>query len=130
MPNLLEHLSAKQRSELLRDIYYLNLAELHGFCRKHRVPFRIQRERADGRLVATRDNDRKLVVLKRVLRYLETGIEQAPTVFARSVVAETDPPASFRPPLVECGVEHYYSVGLIADAIAPAFACGSVVLPG
>lgn len=97
MPTLLQHLSQKKRAELLRDIYYLNLSELHGFCRKHRVPFRIQREREDGRLVATRDNDRKLVVLKRLLRYLETGKEQGATVFVRAVVAESDPPASFSP---------------------------------
>ena len=97
MSSLLRRIDAATREKLLRDINYLNLGELHGFCRKHGVPVRIHREEADGRIVATRDNDRKLVVLERLVAYLRTGKPQAPTLFVRAVIAETDPPRRFRP---------------------------------
>ena len=49
-------------------------------CRRFDVPWVIYVEHGDGRR-RTKDTDRKLVVLERLLRRLETGEDQEPTIY-------------------------------------------------
>ena len=74
MASLLAKLSDSERSELLQNIYYLNMRELHGFCDAHAISYAIYFESEDGRIRKSRDADRKGIVIDRVAHFLETGI--------------------------------------------------------
>jgi hypothetical protein len=54
-------------------------------------------EHADGTVRATKDTDRKPIVLARVRRYLTTGKVGRPTRIAAQIVREEDPPARLGP---------------------------------
>ena len=86
MASLLGKLTDSQRSELLENIYYLNMHELRGFCDEHGIPYAIYFETEDGRIRKSRDADRKGVVIDRVVHFLKTGIIKPRTVFAKAVV--------------------------------------------
>ncbi len=86
MASLLGKLTASQRTELLANIYYLNMQELRAFCDAHAIPYAIYFEREDGRVRKSRDADRKGIVIDRVLHFLNTGTIKPRTVFAKSVV--------------------------------------------
>jgi hypothetical protein len=91
--NFLSRLTASERARLLEELNYMNLEEIRGFCAKHGIPSRIMAESADGKLKATKDTDRKPIVLARVRHYLKTGQAGRPTrIFAR-IVREENPPA-------------------------------------
>ena len=70
MASLLGKLTDSQRSELLENIYYLNMHELRGFCDEHGIPYAIYFETEDGRIRKSRDTDRKGVVIDRVVPQL------------------------------------------------------------
>jgi hypothetical protein len=84
--SLLAKLSESERVELLANIYYLNMRELHDFCDAHGIPYAIYFERDEGSLRKSRDLDRKGIVIDRVVHFLKTGIVKPRTVFAKSVV--------------------------------------------
>jgi len=75
MASPLSDLDAAARNQLLQDLNYLNTSELRGFCRKHGISWRIYVAQPDGGVRATKDNDRKAIVLGRVrtLRRLTNG---------------------------------------------------------
>jgi hypothetical protein len=50
----------------------LNLEEIRGFCSERGIPYRIVAEYPNGKVKATKDTDRKSIVLERVRRYLAT----------------------------------------------------------
>jgi hypothetical protein len=75
---------------LLADIYYLNTAELRGFCNAHRIPYTIQIESPDGRFIRSKDADRKGIVIERVVHFLKTGAVKPPTTFRRQVVSSKE----------------------------------------
>jgi len=75
-----------ERTELLENIYYLNMQELREFCDSHGIPYAIYFETDDGRVRKSRDADRKGIVIDRVLHFLHTGAIKPHTVFAKSVV--------------------------------------------
>ena len=89
MPSLIAHLSRQEQTALLRDLNYLNLGEMRGFCREHGIPTAILIETESGELRRSKDTDRKSVVLDRVRRYLKTGRVPDPTVFCVEVVRLT-----------------------------------------
>jgi hypothetical protein len=91
----IEELSPVESKQLTEAIYYLNMAELRRFCKAHAIPFKIHAERSDGRVVATRDADRKGVVIDRILHFLSTGTIKPETTFRRSVISAQ---RSDRPP--------------------------------
>ena len=93
MPNLFSQLTASERTRLLDELNYMNLEEIRGFCAARGVPYRIMATTADGRLKATKDTDRKPIVLARVRRYLTTGHVGRPTRIPAQVVREEGPPA-------------------------------------
>ncbi len=80
-------LAADERKRVCADIYYLNLDELREFCDAHGIPYLIHVETPDGRLVRTRDADRKGIVIDRVLHFLKIGTVKPETVFRKEVVA-------------------------------------------
>src|SRR5262245_49046779 len=97
MSNLLAKLTTSERARLLEDLNYMNLEEIRGFCSARGIPYRIVAEHADGTVRATKDTDRKPIVLTRVRRYLTTGRVGTPTRIAASIVRDEVPPARPEP---------------------------------
>ena len=93
MPNFLSQLTASERTRLLEELNYMNLEEIRRFCGERGIPYRIVAEHTDGTVRATKDTDRKPIVLARVRRYLTTGKVGRPTRIAAQIVREEDPPA-------------------------------------
>jgi hypothetical protein len=88
---------------LLADIYYLNTAELRGFCKAHGIPYTIRIECPDGGFTRSKDADRKGVVIDRIVHFLNTGAVKPATTFRRQVVSSK---ALARAPL-ECDPVRY-----------------------
>jgi hypothetical protein len=97
MSNLLSQLTKSAQARLLEDLNYMNLEEIRGFCAARGIPYRIVAECANGEVRATKDTDRKPIVLARVRRYLTTGHVGQPTRIAAQIVREEDPPARLGP---------------------------------
>ena len=93
MPNLLSQLTKGEQTQLLEELNYMNLEEIHGFCSGHGIPFKVMAEHSDGKVRATKDTDRKPIVLARVRRYLMTGDVGQPTRIPMKIVREEGPPA-------------------------------------
>lgn len=92
MPSLIAALRPEERHQLFDDLNDLNMAELRGFCRGRGIPWMIQVETPADGVRATRDADRKSVVLDRIRAYLATGMVPPPTVFPASVVSDAGLP--------------------------------------
>lgn len=97
MPGALSTLGPAQQRELLDDLNYLNLQEIRSFCGRHSIPYRILVETADGRTKATKDTDRKPVVLHRIRHYLATGEVLEATCLSARIVREDGPTSDLRP---------------------------------
>jgi len=93
MSNFLSQLTARARARLLEELNYMNLEEIRGFCSVRGIPYRIMAESAGGKVKATKDTDRKPIVLARVRRYLTTGQVGQPTRIPAQIVREESPPA-------------------------------------
>ena len=93
MSNFLSQLTTSERARLLEELNYMNLKEIRGFCSARRIPYRIVAESADGKVKATKDTDRKPIVLARVRRYLRTGQVGQPTRIPAQIVRAERPPA-------------------------------------
>jgi hypothetical protein len=93
MSNLLARLTKSERARLFEDLNYMNLEEIRGFCSVRGIPYRIVAEYPDGRVKATKDTDRKPIVLARIRRYLRTGQAGGPTCIPATIVREENPPA-------------------------------------
>src|SRR5689334_11771026 len=70
----------------------MKLEEIRGFCSARGIPYRIVAEDATGSVKATKDTDRKPIVLDRVRRYLTTGQVGQPTRIAARIVRPANPP--------------------------------------
>ena len=75
MPNLLSQLTKDTQARFLEELNYLNLEEIRGFCSDRGIPYKILAEYPNGKMKATKDIDRKPIVLARVRHYLATGKE-------------------------------------------------------
>jgi hypothetical protein len=95
--NSLSQLTKSGRTRLLEELNYMNLEEIRGFCAPRGIPYRIVAEYPSGKLKATKDTDRKPVVLARVRRYLQTGQAGEPTCLPATIVREENPPARLEP---------------------------------
>jgi len=95
--NLLAQLTKAEHGRLLEELNYMNLEEIRGFCAKHGIPYRVLAEDPDGTVRATKDTDRKPIVLARVRRYLSTGNAGQPTCIPSKIVRVQDPPARLGP---------------------------------
>lgn len=97
MSNSLSQLTKSERARLLEELNYLNLGEIHGFCSGRGIPYKIVAESSNGKVKATKDTDRKPIVLARVRRYLRTGQVGRPTCIPARIVREENPPAWLGP---------------------------------
>jgi hypothetical protein len=93
MANLLSQLTESERARLLEELNYMNLAEIRAFCSVRGIPYRIVAESPNGKIQATKDTDRKPIVLARVRRYLTTGRVGQATRISAQIVRKEDPPA-------------------------------------
>jgi hypothetical protein len=83
-------LEPHETERLLADIYYLNTAELRGFCKARRIPYMIQIESGDGHLTRSKDADRKGIVIDRIVHFLKTGNLKPATTFRKQVVSSKE----------------------------------------
>jgi hypothetical protein len=97
MSNFLSQLTKSERARLLEELNYMNLEEIRGFCSERAIPYRIVAEYSNGKVKATKDTDRKPIVLARVRRYLRTGKVGQPTRISAQIVREENPPARLGP---------------------------------
>ena len=97
MSNFLSQLTKSEQARLLEDLNYMNLEESRGFCSERGIPYRIVAEYANGKVRATKDTDRKPIVLARVRHYLRTGQVGRPTCIPAQIVREENPPARLGP---------------------------------
>jgi hypothetical protein len=74
-------LGPAEREWLSEAIHYLNMAELRRFCEARFIPYRSHVETVDGRVVQSRDADRKGVLINRLLHFLNTGAVKPKTIF-------------------------------------------------
>jgi hypothetical protein len=73
MPNLLSQLNKEKQARLLEDLNYMNIEEIRGFCSARGIPYKILAEYPNGKVKATKDTDRKPIILAHVRHYLKTG---------------------------------------------------------
>ena len=92
MPNFLSQLTKGERARLLYELNYMNLEEIRGFCAPRRILYKVVAEHSNGKVKATKDTDRKPIVLARVRRYLLTGEAGRPTCIPSAIVREENPP--------------------------------------
>jgi len=92
MANMLSQLTRAEQARLLEELNYMNLEEIRGFCTARGIPYRIVVEYSNGKVKATKDTDRKPIVLARVRHYLQTGDVGRPTRIPAAVVREEKPP--------------------------------------
>jgi hypothetical protein len=97
MSNFLSALTKIEQTRLLEELNYMNLEEIRGFCSAHGIPYKIVAEHSNGKVKATKDTDRKPIVLARVRRYLKTGQVGRPTRISARIVREENPPARLGP---------------------------------
>jgi hypothetical protein len=97
MSNVLSLLPKSEQSRLLEELNYMNLEEIRGFCSARGIPYRIVAEYPNGKVKATKDTDRKPIILARVRRYLTTGRVGQPTRIPAQIVREESPPARLGP---------------------------------
>jgi hypothetical protein len=92
MPNFLSKLTKGEQARLLEELNYMNLDEIRGFCVPRGIPYRIVAEYSSGKVKATKDTDRKPIVLARVRRYLTTGEVGQASCIPVEIVREEKPP--------------------------------------
>jgi hypothetical protein len=97
MPNFLTKLTKGERTRLLEELNYMNLEEIRDFCVPRGIPYRIVVEYSNGKIKATKDTDRKPIVLARVRRYLATGDVGQASRIPGQIVREEKPPARLGP---------------------------------
>src|SRR5262252_7901250 len=97
MSNFLSKLTNSEQARPLEELNYMNLEEIRGFCSEHGIPYRIVAEHPNGKVKATKDSDRKPIVLARVRRYLTTGRVGQPTRITAEIVRKENPPARLGP---------------------------------
>jgi len=97
MPNFLSQLTESEQARLLGELNYMNLEEIRRFCSERGIPYKIVAEHPNGTVKATKDADRKPIVLARVRRYPTTGQVGRPTGIAARVVREESPPPRLGP---------------------------------
>ena len=93
MPNFLSKLTKGEQARLLEELNYMNLDEIRGFCFPRGIPYKIVAKYASGKIKATKDTDRKPIVLARVRRYLTTGEVGQASCIPAEIVREEKPPA-------------------------------------
>jgi len=97
MPNFLSKLTKGEQARLLEELNYMNLDEIRGFCVPRGIPYKIVAEQSNGKTKATKDTDRKPIVLARVRHYLATGEVGHASCIPVEIVRKENPPERLRP---------------------------------
>ena len=97
MPHFLSKLTTSEQARLLEELNYMNLDEIRGFCFPRGIPYKVIAEYSSGKTKATKDTDRKPIVLARVRRYLATGEAGQASCIPAGIVREEKPPARLGP---------------------------------
>ena len=97
MSNFMSQLTKSKQARLLEELNYMNLEEIRRFCSARGIPYQIVAEYSNGKVKATKDTDRKPIVLARVRRYLTTGHVGQPTRISAEIVRQENPPARLGP---------------------------------
>ncbi len=97
MPNFLSKLTKAEQARLLEELNYMNLDEIRGFCIPRGIPYKIIAEYPNGETKATKDTDRKPIVLDRVRHYLVTGDVGHASCIPVEIVRKEKPPARLGP---------------------------------
>jgi hypothetical protein len=97
MASLLSRLSESEQARLFAELNYMNLEEIRGFCAARGIPYKVVAEYPNGTVKATKDTDRKPIVLARVREYLLTGSVGPATRIPAAIVRAEDPPVKVRP---------------------------------
>jgi hypothetical protein len=95
--NVLSQLDEAGQARLLEELNYMNLEEIRGFCSERGIPYRVMAEYPDGKVKATKDTDRKPIVLARIRRYLTRGDVGRATLIPAKIVRAQDPPSRLAP---------------------------------
>jgi hypothetical protein len=95
--NVLSQLDEAGQARLLEGLNYMNLEEIRGFCSERGIPYRVMVEYPDGKVKATKDTDRKPIVLARIRRYLTRGDVGRATLIPAKIVRVQDPPSRLEP---------------------------------
>jgi len=95
--NVLSQLDKAGQARLLEELNYMNLEEIRGFCSERGIPYRVMAEYPDGKVRATKDTDRKPIVLARIRRYLTRGDVGRATLIPAKIVRVEDPPSRLGP---------------------------------
>ncbi len=75
----------------------MNLQEIRRFCIPLGIPYKIVAQHQNGTTMATKDTDRKPIVLARVRHYLATGDVGHASCIPVEIVRKEKPPARLRP---------------------------------
>jgi hypothetical protein len=130
MPNFLSKLTKGEQARLLEELNYMNLDEIRGFCVPRGIPYKIVVEHSSGKIKATKDTDRKPIVLARVRRYLATGEVGHPSCIPVEIVRKENPPARLGPRdrlyYRWYAKEHQGVIRLLRDLTAGRFRDGAV----
>jgi hypothetical protein len=130
MPNFLSKLSKGEQARLLAELNYMNLDEIRGFCVPRGIPYKIVAGHPNGKTKATKDTDRKPIVLARVRRYLATGEVGHVSCIPAEIVRKEKPPARLGPPdrlyYRWYAKEHEGVIRLLRDLTAGRFQDGAV----
>ena len=97
MPNFLSQLTKAEQARLLEELNYMNLDEIRGFCFPRGIPYKVVVEYSNGKIRATKDTDRKPIILARVRRYLTTGEVGEASCIPVGIVREDKPPGRLGP---------------------------------
>lgn len=95
--NSFAKLTAAHRAKLLEELNYLNLDEIRGFCGPRGIPYKVLVEHPTGKTRATKDTDRKPIVLARLRRYLATGEVGDASCIPVEIVRMGKPPVRLEP---------------------------------
>jgi len=71
----------------------MNLDEIRGFCVPRGIPYKVVAEQPNGKTKATKDTDRKPIVLARVRHFLATGDVGHASCIPAEIVRKEKPPA-------------------------------------
>jgi len=66
-------INKEQLNLIIKDIYYLNITELVTFCDSHNIPYVIYEEQSNGQLKKTSAIDRKEIIIKKILKFIEVA---------------------------------------------------------
>lgn len=97
MHPIIAALSPQEQLTLWEDVNYLNMCEIKAFCEKHSIPYSIWIGTPEGGRRKTKDDDRKGVILNRILQYLTNDKILDATFFPVSVVCFDGLPKKLKP---------------------------------